>query len=65
LYSFILTAESHRSRTAQGGRPERIVLMASRRGTCGLGEGTSTGKCGQIGATPPNQAFPAPSLADV
>ncbi|KGT78882.1 hypothetical protein MA20_16075 [Bradyrhizobium japonicum] len=33
--------------------------MASRRGTCGLGEGTSTGKCGQIGATSTKSGLPS------
>ncbi|APO54957.1 hypothetical protein DXU04_29390 [Bradyrhizobium diazoefficiens] len=32
--------------------------MASRRGACGLGEGTSTGKCGQIGATSTKSGLP-------
>src|SRR3954469_22954781 len=41
-----------------GRRPERHVLMASRRGSRGRGEGTSTGKCGQIGATPTKSGLP-------
>ncbi|OSI20919.1 hypothetical protein BST63_38160 [Bradyrhizobium canariense] len=32
--------------------------MASRRGRSGLGEGTSTGKCGQIGATSTKSGLP-------
>ncbi|TYO62732.1 hypothetical protein FXV83_30995 [Bradyrhizobium hipponense] len=58
MYSFILTAESHRSRTAQGRRRERIVLVASCRGDCDIGEGTSAGKCGQIGAAPTRSGLP-------
>src|SRR6476660_9579777 len=55
----MLTAESHQSRTAQGGRRERIVLMASCRGKSGTGEGTSAGKCGQIGAAPTKSGLPS------
>ncbi|PDT67428.1 hypothetical protein CO683_21740 [Bradyrhizobium ottawaense] len=32
--------------------------MASRRDRCGLREGTSTGKCGQIGAAPTKSGLP-------
>src|SRR6266702_184189 len=43
----------------KGGRRERIVLMASCRGKSGTGEGTSAGKCGQIGATPTRSGLPS------